>query len=81
MTAFADNADARCRRALGGATLAEAAQRGNSEAIYACGFGVYHAAGDPLATRSDLMRTVTHGKQPYGQATLDALLAERHRGA
>jgi hypothetical protein len=75
---FAGRAAERCRTALGSAALAEAARQGSSEAIYACGFGLWWAAGaDPLSAWSRLADAVTRDGRAYTQATVDGVLAAR----
>jgi hypothetical protein len=77
MRHFADNAAKRCQTALGGASLREVAGRGDWEAVYACGFGLFwSAAADPLSVWSRLVSAVTHEGDSYSQATLERILTD-----
>jgi hypothetical protein len=76
VTTFAEHAEERCRAALEGGTLPEAARRGSSEAIYGCGFGLYWSGGaDPFLVWSRLADAVSREGRPYSQATLDRVRA------
>ena len=79
VSAYAAGAGERCRAAIKGTTLAEAARAGSAEAIYACGFGVWWRAGDagPLAAWSRLARAVSQERQAFTGETLEALLPAR----
>jgi hypothetical protein len=73
---YATQATQRCRTALGTATLPEAARAGSSDAVYACGFGLYwEARPDAMAAWLRLVRAVRDDGRPYTTATLDRVLA------
>lgn len=75
---FAEQAAERCERTLSGSELPEAARRGNWDAVYACGFGLFWSAGmDPLTLWSNLVKAVSREGHGYTQATLERVLGSQ----
>ena len=75
VAAFAEGAAERCHALSGNSTLAEATRRGNWEAVYSCGFGLYWSAkADPISVWASLAEEAHRSDSVYTQATLDRVL-------
>jgi len=76
VASFGEKASESCRAALGDGTLAEATHRGNWDAVYACGFGLFRSAeADPISIWSALVEEARREGSMYTQRTLDRVLS------